>query len=130
MNYIQTRFGDHTGNRNVNGDKAFNGNAVWFLWLKETVHEGYTIKTEHPFYAMGFDFAGSGSPQFGIKIFGDEVQYFNMPCLHCGAPAQFLGLISDGEPVSEFEIEALPGRTNIHSMAFTNVAYATPDDVS
>jgi len=127
MNFIQTRYGEHGGNRNKNGDKSFKGGAVWWLWLKKTTHDGYKIKTDYPFYAMGFDYAGGG-PGWGIKILGEDVQYYDSPPVHRGAPAKFVGWISDGEPVSEFEIVGHPSRSSIHAMAFTNVAYATPDD--
>lgn len=130
MSYIQMRFGDHEGDRNVNGDKAFGGEAVYWVWLKKTTHDGTTVKTDYPFYAMGFDVAGAGSPLFGIKIFGEDVAYYNMPSAHLGEQSQFVGWISDGEPMSEFELIANPDRERIIAMAFTNVAYATTEDVS
>lgn len=127
MNSIQLRYGEHKGDRK-SGEARFQGGAVYWLWLKDTIHNGTKVVTEYPFYAMGFDQAGAGSPQFGIKIFGEDVQYINMPSGN--SPAQFVGWISDGEAVNEFEIVALPGNTILHSLAFTNVAYATHDDVS
>ena len=110
--------------------QAFNGNDAYSFRVGGDYASPRVIETTHQFFAIGFDHVSKGQGnQFTMKVFDDETREYTSHLANRGHKAKFYCWITDypQEFASMFEIG--PVNDQIIHFMFTNVVYATYDEV-
>ena len=110
---------------------AFNDNDAYSFRVGGSFSNKRKIEAAHPFYALGFDHVSKGQGnEFTMKVFDDEAREYTSNLGNRGQLAKFYGWITDDPEEATTIFEIGPVNNEIIHFMYTNIAYATYDDVS